>query len=68
MDPGKSLDILHKYPRVKEIFLRYNTGLPSSAPVERLFSAGPIVLTARRNRMDDDLFETALVVKVYRAI
>ena len=49
-DEFKSIDTLKKFPTVKEVFLRYNTGIPSSAPVERLFSAGGQILTPRRSR------------------
>ena len=69
MNPGKDLDILHKYPRVKSVFLRYNTGLLSSGPVERLFChAGPMILSARRNRTVDELFEDILILKVYKNV
>lgn len=68
VDPDINLESLHKYPRIKALFLRFNTGLPSSAPVERLFSAGPLILTARRNRLSDEFFETLLILKIHKSI
>lgn len=44
---GSELGVLRQFPRIKAISLRYNTATPSSAPVERLFSLGNLVLTPR---------------------
>ncbi|CAM4274433.1 unnamed protein product [Leuciscus chuanchicus] len=47
--PGSDWEVLSRFPRIKEIAKQYNTPIPSSAPVERLFSLGSVVLTPRRN-------------------
>jgi len=43
--------------------MRYNTPIPSSAAVERLFSVAGLVRTVKRNRMSDHMFETLVLLK-----
>jgi hypothetical protein len=62
-DENKSVDSLKKFPTVKQVLTRYNTGIPSSAPVERLFSAGDQILTPRCSRLSDDHFEMLLLLR-----
>ena len=60
---AKKIECLHKFPTVKRIFLKYNTSIPSNAPVERLFSLGNLVLTLRWNRLTPSRFERLLLLR-----
>ncbi|XP_045023066.1 uncharacterized protein LOC116927472 [Daphnia magna] len=59
-----SLDKLCDYPIIQQIYKRYNVTLPSSASVERLFSQGGLIYSARRMKMTDIHFEMLLFLKV----
>uniref|UniRef100_A0A8C1R4X3 Hermes trasposase DNA-binding domain-containing protein n=1 Tax=Cyprinus carpio TaxID=7962 RepID=A0A8C1R4X3_CYPCA len=64
--PGSDWEVLSRFPRINEIAKQYNTPIPSSTPVERLFSLGSIVLTPRRNRLSDKRFERLLLMRYNR--
>ena len=63
-DPEKDIAMLDRYPQIKNIFLKYNTPIPTSAPVDRLFSQAAVVLTVRRNRLSDLLLEMLILLKI----
>ena len=65
-DKDKSLAMLDKYPSIKRLFFKTNTTLPSSAPVERLFSIAALVFTCKRSRLSDTLLEHLLLLKIFR--
>jgi hypothetical protein len=50
------------YPKLRPYFLRYNTALPSSASVERLFSRAKEVLTSNRTRLSDANLERLVLL------
>ena len=60
---AKSLECFDRFPKVKRLFIKFNTTIPSSAPVERLFSLGNLVLNPRRNRLNDGKFEQLLLMR-----
>lgn len=55
--------VLQGYPAVRSVFRMLNATLPSSAPVERLFSKGALISVPRRNRISDKRFEQLLLLK-----
>ena len=50
-DDRSELKTPFKYPSILRVFMSYNVGLPSSAPVERLFSKGSLTLSDLRGRL-----------------
>ena len=59
-DSNRDVRMLDRHPEVRKLFIKYNTAVASSAPVKRLFSTGALVLSKRRNRLSDTVFETAV--------
>lgn len=62
-DEENDLNNLDKYPIIKQVFIRYNTPLPSSAPVERFFSFATMINQQRSHKLPDQLFENRVVLK-----
>ncbi|KAG5886232.1 hypothetical protein JTB14_029832 [Gonioctena quinquepunctata] len=56
-DKRTNLQVLNQYPILKKVSLEYNTRLPSSAPVEILFSFATMMNTPKRKNVSDEHFE-----------
>jgi len=64
---SKELAILHSHTEMNWAAMRSDTlCLPSSAPVERQFSSGALVLTEKRNKLSDSLFDKLLLLNLSR--
>ena len=55
--------MLNRYPQVKKLFVQHNAVLPSSAPVERLFSFAGMIARPHRRSLSDKTFEESLLLK-----
>ena len=67
-DKSMSFDTLKRYPRVAKLFKKFNSPIPSSAPVERLFSFANMILQARRGGLSDKNFENLLMLKANKRL
>lgn len=57
------LGMLENFPVIKKLFIRFNTPLPSSAPVERLLSFATMIDLPKWNRLSDNHFEQRVLMK-----
>jgi len=63
-NPSKEISSLLVYPHVKAAFVKYNTTLPSSAPVKRLFSIGGYDCYTTKIRRSNETFERLPMLKM----
>ena len=56
------------YPSLTKMFRQYNTVLPSSAAVERLFSVGGGIFRKNRYCLTDESFEMQLLLKLNKNV
>ncbi|XP_011686460.1 PREDICTED: uncharacterized protein LOC105449160 isoform X2 [Wasmannia auropunctata] len=59
-----NINMLNDYIRIKKFFIEYNTALPSSASVERMFSVGGSIVTPHRGNLNDDTIEYQILLKI----
>lgn len=61
-DDRKNINTLDEYPLVKKVFMRFNTTLSSSAPIERVFSHSKLFFRPQRNKTSPENFERSLLL------
>ena len=57
-------ELLNAFPLIKKVFTKFNTTLPSSASVERLFSHAGLIFQPKRQLLSDKNFEQQLLLKL----
>lgn len=67
-DANKNFSLLKLHSDVKSMFMYYNTPLPSSAPSERLFSYGGMILRPKRSNLTDEMFEILAMLKLNQSV
>uniref|UniRef100_A0A8C2A897 Zinc finger BED domain-containing protein 1-like n=1 Tax=Cyprinus carpio TaxID=7962 RepID=A0A8C2A897_CYPCA len=60
---NKDLKCLNEFPGVKKVFIKFNTTLPSSTPVQELFSNGSNIVTPKGHHLSDEHFERVLLLR-----
>jgi len=59
----KDAEATDKYPNLRKLAKKYLCIPATSAPTERLFSSAGLVITKKRNRLNDDIAEDCIFLK-----
>ena len=62
-DEDNSLSSLEQYPIVKNVFMKYNTPLPSYASVRKMFAYSGVTSSKRNLKMSSRHFERLVIMK-----
>ena len=62
-DNDFTVKALQKHPSIKRLFMKYNSTLTSTAPVEKLFPFQSILNSVHRSRLSDKTFEALSLLK-----
>ena len=62
-DTDTQLKMLARYGRIRKVFIKFNTTIPSSAPVKRLFSMARQIEVPCRNHLSDSMLKKLLLMK-----
>lgn len=65
--PQTNLTMLKDFPTIRKMFFKYNTQLPTSAPVERMFNFAGLLDHPKRTRILPDNFEYNVIIKANSA-
>ena len=65
---SKNIHSLRDYPAIVRAFVKANSTMPSSAAMERLFSTAGMILSPRRCKMTDKLFDKMVFLKCRSAV
>lgn len=63
-ESGNDLSQVLKRSSLQKLYIRFCTCLPASAAVERLFSHAGLVMTKKRTRLGDKVFECLVLCGV----
>lgn len=62
-DASSGLLLLDRYLPIKKVFIQYNTPLPSSTAVERVFSYATMTNLPKSSNLSDQMFEKRVFIK-----
>lgn len=62
-EESQEIQLLDRYPEIKAVFIKFNTPLPSSASLERLFSFATMTNLPKSHKLSDSMFEKRVVLK-----